>query len=1108
MSDFSLFQEADGPTSILLPALEVGPVSHPLGQIRHVLRGEQRVDVQEIGEIRVSPRIKEPLYRLSNGERIVVTERRHVNRPDAADGVLQSSAGGIYRWLTHRDIEDFQADVAARGWAAVATDISASWEGQVRFKSERPGQDGQVAGGNEGLRPPQLGALHAIGAHWSLSKQPATIVMPTGTGKTETILATLAAFVRGPMLVIVPWDLLRGQTAKKFLTFGLLRKLGIIPGNTRNPIVGIVTHRPNNPADLDILDFCNVIIATAGSLSTGTALPLAPDIARRCNTLVIDEAHHVAASNWSEFREAFHDRPVLQFTATPFRRDRRLVSGQVIYNYPLRMAQRDGYFKKIAFEPVYEIDQARADRAVANAAIARLREDLAAGRNHLIMARCASISRADEVFPIYEAAAPDLRPMLVHSEIGDTDQRLATLRSGQSRVVVCVNMLGEGFDLPELKIAAVHDMHRSLAILLQFTGRFTRTAGEEIGDATVVANIADTDVSGALERLYSEDADWNELLSEMSSEAARDHAELVRFLNASQRLRAEDGEDEIAISHQLLKPALSTAVYRATEFHPRRFHEGLAPERVVHAVWLHDASNTLYFVTRTESRLNWTSSQEMRDREWALFILHYDTQRRLLYLASTDHSSLFAELAAVVGGETGLISGDTIFRTLGNINRLIFQNVGVKKHGRRNLSFASYTGADVATALGLAERAGSVKNNLSGTGWEDGRRVAIGCSYKGRVWSREHGSIPTFVKWCAKVGDKLLDDTIDTRDILSHVLIPEEVTELPNKEVLGIEWPVELLAKSEERLAISVDPTSDVDEPFFILELRYTGVDRPRNRILFDLCSASIPKVASFALTVGGEGGFRVEQLDARPVYIKMGSRFGLLTEFLSNYPPMVRFIDLCELDGNMLIRPQQPQELVIPAERFEAWQWDGVDIAKESIWKEDVERRDSIQWKAAQHYIQGGFQVVFDDDASGEAADLVCLKEEADHIRLALIHCKFSGGQTPGERVKDVTEVCAQAVRSAKWKWRFRDLIRHVLGREQRLTNAQRQTRFLFGTNADLNRFVKLSRFKEVRAEILIVQPGISIQARTPDQNMVLAAALTYLKETIGADLDVICSA
>jgi hypothetical protein len=52
------------------------------------------------------------------------------------------------------------------------------------------------------------------------------------------------------------------------------------------------------------------------------------------------------------------------------------------------------------------------------------------------------------------------------------------------------------------------------------------------------------------------------------------------------------------------------------------------------------------------------------------------------------------------------------------------------------------------------------------------------------------------------------------------------------------------------------------------------------------------------------------------------------------------------------------------------------------------------------------------------------------------------------------------------------------------------------------------MSRFKEVRPEILVVQPGLSESNRTTEQSAVLAAALTYLKETIGVELDVICSA
>jgi hypothetical protein len=218
----------------------------------------------------------------------------------------------------------------------------------------------------------------------------------------------------------------------------------------------------------------------------------------------------------------------------------------------------------------------------------------------------------------------------------------------------------------------------------------------------------------------------------------------------------------------------------------------------------------------------------------------------------------------------------------------------------------------------------------------------------------------------------------------------------------------------------------------------------------------------------------------------------------LSNYPPLVRFVDLSELDGNLLIRPQHTEELMFPPERFEVWDWAAVDVTKESIWKDGQERKDSIQWRAASHFLDGGFDVVFDDDSAGEAADLVCLKEEGDYIRLALIHCKFTP-TAGGVRVKDVGEVCSQAVRSGKWKWKFRDLCRHVLAREKRLAKPERSTRFLRGNASLINRFVKVSRFKEIRPEIVVVQPGISRDEHSADQTAILASAHSYLKQTVG---------
>jgi superfamily II DNA or RNA helicase len=1071
------------------------------GQIQAVMRPAMEIAASRTGDVQTSPRIKEPAYELSTGEVVLITTRKGTERPEGVDGVLLKGANGDLSWLRHKELDAIETDAVKRGWPAVVEERAGLWENMLSFRREWPNPDGTVDDDKRGLRPPQLGALHAIGSHWSLQTQTGTVVMPTGTGKSETMLSTLAAYVRKPMLVVVPSDALRSQTARKFLTFGLLRFLKVLQPAAPNPILGVVTKVPKTVAALEMFDRCNAIVGTMSSLADADAEPFWPEIAKRVGVLVIDEAHHVGARRWSGFREAFAGKPILQFTATPFRRDGNLVDGQVIYNYPLRRAQADGYFKPITFEPIYEASPGEADRAIAEAAVARLRADLGEGLNHLMMARCVSIDRAQAVHAIYQRLASDLSPMLVHSEMSDSAARIDDLQQGRSRIVVCVNMLGEGFDLPELKVAAIHDLHKSLAILLQFTGRFTRSAAKNIGNATVIANIAEPNVSAALERLYSEDADWNELLSEMSSEAANDHARLTRFLNEAKRLDNGPEDEDTAISQKLLKPTLSTLFYEADKFTPRKFHEGLPPAFVPYRVWLHEPSHTLYFVTRSEPTVKWSRSKSVRDRTWNLFILHHDERRKLLYLSSTDHDSTFGELAEAVGAGK-MLSGDMMFRSMGRVNRLIFQNFGAKKHGRRNLSYVSYTGAEVTTALSAAEKSGSVKAMLSGMGWEGGQQVTIGCSGKGRVWSREQGPIPRFNVWCESVGDKLIDDTIETSKLIEHVLLPTIVNKLPDAEVLSIEWPVEMLRQAEERVEFSDDKREATQTTF---DLVITNVDRVANNIDFELLEALTGVWGTFRYALGAT--YRVTQITGATVRVTIGKLSAELAAYFSDYPPLFRFVDLSELDANLHIVPQNPYELTLDDALFETWDWTGVDLEKESMWKGDERRDDSIQWRVAKEYIAVDFDVVFDDDASGEAADLVCLKAGTDHIRLALVHCKFAGGATPGERVKDVVEVSSQAVRSARWIGRFAQLVQHLKARNEALKVGKRTSRFLEGTPADLNRLIKISRFNPVRAEIAIVQPGLTKDGRTPAQSAVLAAAVIYLKETIGIDLGIICS-
>lgn len=96
--------------------------------------------------------------------------------------------------------------------------------------------------------------------------------------------------------------------------------------------------------------------------------PLAALIAKRVGAIIVDEAHHIAATGWASFRKHFADCRIPQFTATPYRREGKLIDGKIICEYPLHLTQRDGYFKKIAFQSVYEVEPNDADRANASAA--------------------------------------------------------------------------------------------------------------------------------------------------------------------------------------------------------------------------------------------------------------------------------------------------------------------------------------------------------------------------------------------------------------------------------------------------------------------------------------------------------------------------------------------------------------------------------------------------------------------------------------------------------------------------------------------------------------------------------------------------------------------
>lgn len=947
------------------------------------------------------------------------------------------------------------------------------------------------------LREPQRGAIHATLAHWITSNAPANIVMPTGTGKTETMLSLLLIDKCEKLLVIVPTDPLRTQTFDKFLYLGILSKLKGFSKNIKYPIISRIDHIPTSKEEIDkIVDSSNVIIAIPTSLGQCED-KLLEYLVDKCSHLFIDEAHHVPAGKWTRIKELFQkkDKKILQFTATPFRNDNVPIGGKTIFNYSLKSAFQAGYFKKIHFHEVVEWDESKSDEAIAKRAIEILEKDVLVPNNfdHILLARTDTIPKAEELIKVYKSLGSKYNPQIIHSNMTRTEKKnaLDAIKNRTSRIVVCVDMFGEGFDLPNLKVAALHDIHQSLPITLQFIGRFTRSSSStKIGDAHVIANIALAKVKPTLEQLYSQDPDWNDILQYKSDAKIRKQIGLEEFIESFKKGEKED------ISLQNLRPKMSTVVYKMEDgksWNPdiEKHFTGDKKKNIIKSA-VSQKEKVLVVVEGKRQYIDWGRFKDIDNLIWDLYLVYWDEKQNLLFINSSNNGSLHEGLAKVVGGDKAvLIKGDNIFRSLHGLNRTIFQNVGLNSARGQAIRYTMYAGIDVEQGLSDAQKGTKFKSNLFGIGYKNGDKASMGCSYKGRIWSRKNGTISDFVEWCKQVGEKLLNSKINTDDIFKNALKRELVKAIPDLQVLTIEWDDTIYdILCDHNIELEVDGTKfNIDD----IDFEIISSDT-KEFIEFKIASDKIETIYRLKIIPQDEDStFIIEK--------KSGSTFSIfsengnipLTEYWRENPPFILFADGSFLEGNILARVRE-QAPAFDKTKIIDWDWKslGTNIRKESQGKEKL--KDSIQYTVIESLENEDYDIIFDDDGAGEIADILAIKAIDEKIIVKLFHCKYSSEDIAGSRIKDLYEVCGQAQKSIQWKSLRDKIFEHLIRRANNTT----VNGFIVG---DLRKTLELKNKSKsayaIDLEVNIVQPGVSKSKITDDMLQLLGATETYLKET-----------
>lgn len=320
------------------------------------------------------------------------------------------------------------------------------------------------------LRPYQQLAVHDLRLALRAGARAPLLVAPTGMGKTvimADILRSLAARGRTAIVLVHRRELIAQTSAK--LTLADVPH-GIIAAGTRS------------------------VDAAIQVASVQTLARRLQHIAAQPDLIVIDEAHHAIAGTWGRALSHWPDALRLGVTATPVRRDGRglgEVFDQLVLGPSTAELIGDGFLcpARIYAPPAiadlsnlrrragdYAADQAAdaMDRpTVTGDAIAHYRR---LATNQRAIAFCCNVNHAEHVSTAFNAAGITADTLLGSTDPVRRDATVARFAAGDLQVLVTVDVVSEGFDIPTAGCAILLRPTQSLGLYLQQVGRVLRPA--------------------------------------------------------------------------------------------------------------------------------------------------------------------------------------------------------------------------------------------------------------------------------------------------------------------------------------------------------------------------------------------------------------------------------------------------------------------------------------------------------------------------------------------------------------------------------------------------------------------------------------------------------
>ena len=821
--------------------------------------------------------------------------------------------------------------------------------------------------------------------------------------------------------------------------------------------------------------------------------------------VLMDEAHHSEAPRWADILSHYSEARQLLFTATPFRRDKKEIRGKIVYFYPVRLAHEDGIFGKIRFVAVDPPDDISHDVAVARQTETLHRIDREAELDHRVMVRTDSKKKADELAKIYEEET-SLRLRVVHS--GHTsrhvERTLKKLLDGELDGIICVAMLGEGFDFPQLKIAAIHAPHKSLAVTLQFIGRFARTSGERLGEAKFVA--VSRDIRMGTDDLYRESAAWQDIVENLSSARVEEEVRIKEIAASfNERDLPNDEAPDVVMSD--FKPYFHVKIYKLEDEPDLSALPEFAKGVLVLRHEVSSEFNSSLILLKQVTRPKWTSLDQFSRVEHELVVLFYDPSAGLLFISSSRRTLNFYRILEDFygNGNATLLSNPRVSRVLADLERPEFFSVGLK-NSVQNSNTESYvikSGPSAHRSISPTDGLTYQRGHVFGKGEDqEGKEVTIGYSSSSKVWSNTSGRVGSLIEWCQLLSKKLATTgVVTTGTALDHLQTGDEISELP-EGVIGVGW-CEDVYKKFPRARVRWD--SQVVE-MQLLDLDITLLGRTENH--WDIGISHGPDSDESVLRFSLSGG--VANLEwHRPAFavtLLMGDEEIELIDYLKHHPLTFYLGDFSRVEGSTLFQ-NRASASNLAADQVEAIDWgaEGIDIELEvNPAGLDLAQPVSVQDGIGARLTRSNCQVALFDHGTGEMADFVTLTKSNDDVMVTMYHVKGSGGNAPGDRVDDAYEVCGQVVKCLIWLKTKALLRKRILERIDRQCG---ESRLLKGSRNDVMNILADDLLVNLGYRIVVVQPGIPAASISEKIGHVLAAASDYVRRASSAEMRLICS-